>query len=196
MYWISQDDNGMYHCACRIQDGTEYWHHPTLQEAIESMISGAYILNHNTITQQDITFCLRCRRELGEAVPQERRVEPAGDGLDYLQELEEAYARLPENFRGGQILYPNMDPIATFHALARSYLPGMIRDLREQTMLLHDLQEESLAVREAIYYREALQNILDSLPAISPHAMSLPPTLGLIVNNVRELAQKALEKTV
>lgn len=50
------DSQETYQCHCVIQDGTEIWDHPTLESAVESLISAAKFMNGTTISASDIKF--------------------------------------------------------------------------------------------------------------------------------------------
>lgn len=45
MYSIYELNTGCYQCNCTIQDGVEQWTEPTLEKAMQSLISAAYALN-------------------------------------------------------------------------------------------------------------------------------------------------------
>lgn len=53
MYTIYCEAN-KYRCEVRIQDGTERWEKPGLEEAVKSVIQAARIMNGTYITQKDI----------------------------------------------------------------------------------------------------------------------------------------------
>lgn len=55
MYYITKKQDH-YLVECMIQDGWERWHKHNRQEAINSLIESAKILNHTTITEKDIFF--------------------------------------------------------------------------------------------------------------------------------------------
>ncbi len=48
--------DGKYHCAGRLQDGTERWTEETQEAAITSMKQFAKVMNHTRIKKKDITF--------------------------------------------------------------------------------------------------------------------------------------------
>jgi hypothetical protein len=48
--------NGEWLCECHIQDGIERWCENSRKEAVHSLISGALLLNHNYIREDDISF--------------------------------------------------------------------------------------------------------------------------------------------
>jgi hypothetical protein len=56
MYSITKLQNGEWLVECRIQDGTERWREKSRQEAVHSLISGARVLNHSYIREDDISF--------------------------------------------------------------------------------------------------------------------------------------------
>ena len=58
MYSIAEldDEEKLFQCACRIQDGTEIWVEDTKEKAIYSLIKAAESLNGKTITEEDIYF--------------------------------------------------------------------------------------------------------------------------------------------
>lgn len=56
MYYITRKSNGDWLCAVTIQDGTERWEKKTRKEAVESVISGARVLNHSYIHEDDINI--------------------------------------------------------------------------------------------------------------------------------------------
>ena len=56
MYWVHELLNGKWGCSVRIQDGTEEWTEDTREKAVQSVISGARVLNGSYITESDITF--------------------------------------------------------------------------------------------------------------------------------------------
>lgn len=184
MYWISKLDEGRYLCECRIQDGTKRWEHDSLRTAIDSMIESSWVMSHESITQQDIQFCDRCRAELDHQITQ-----PIGYAVDYLDLLEEAYEDLPVYMKSGQV-YPSQNSVDSFHTLARIYMPDLIKTIREQAMLLHDLQEESRAAREVMRLREALEEILGYSPIRPPQHGECDTAIDVVV----EIARKALEK--
>jgi hypothetical protein len=55
MYTIFKTD-GTFHCEGRLQDGTERWTKPTLEEAIKSMKHFAKVMNGMKIKKKDIQF--------------------------------------------------------------------------------------------------------------------------------------------
>lgn len=56
MYQITELLDGKWACAVMIQDGTERWTKDTRQEAVQSVISGARVLNGSYIKESDISF--------------------------------------------------------------------------------------------------------------------------------------------
>ncbi len=56
MYIIFKNQDGTFHCHGRIQDGTERWIKPTLEEAVKSMKQFAKLMNGMKIKKKDITF--------------------------------------------------------------------------------------------------------------------------------------------
>lgn len=56
MYWVHKLLNGKWGCSVRIQDGTEEWVEDTREKAVQSVISGARVLNGSYIKEKDITF--------------------------------------------------------------------------------------------------------------------------------------------
>jgi hypothetical protein len=56
MYDITRLLNGEWLVECRIQDGTERWREKSREAAVHSLISGARVLNHGYIREDDISF--------------------------------------------------------------------------------------------------------------------------------------------
>lgn len=54
MYSITKQKSGRWFCTVQIQDGIEGWEKPTRQEAIQSVIQTARVLNGTYITELDI----------------------------------------------------------------------------------------------------------------------------------------------
>lgn len=56
MYQIFRDMDGKYHCAGRLQDGTERWTCNTLDEAVQSLKDFARAANGDTIKRKQISY--------------------------------------------------------------------------------------------------------------------------------------------
>lgn len=56
MYTIYQMPDGTYSCEGRLQDGTERWTKPTLEEAIKSMKGFARTMNNTKLKKRQITY--------------------------------------------------------------------------------------------------------------------------------------------
>lgn len=54
MYSVIALPNGKYQCNCRIQDGTERWEKATLEEALQSMVQAARVMNGSYIRHDEI----------------------------------------------------------------------------------------------------------------------------------------------
>ncbi len=56
MYQVTQLQAGGFTCWGMVQDGSERWEERTLKKAVDSMIVFAKVMNHSTITQDDISI--------------------------------------------------------------------------------------------------------------------------------------------
>ena len=72
MYRITRKIDGKYACYLMYQDGHEDWEECSMEDAIESMISGAYSWNHSVINANDIEFYQEKPIKTTEVIPMEK----------------------------------------------------------------------------------------------------------------------------
>jgi hypothetical protein len=63
--------DGTFRCHGRIQDGTERWQSPTMEEAVKSMKTHAKVMNGTKIKRKDIRFWKEAVVQESKFVPME-----------------------------------------------------------------------------------------------------------------------------
>lgn len=147
MYWINKQNNSRYNYALiSIHDRTRYEveDFPTLTDAIKALKRDASIINDHEISVSDITFSENCYKE---SIPL-RKLDDSPAAI-----MERVLKKLPEHYQPPVVESWSSDPERNFIYQSARYLPKLLQMFKELEMIIHDLQEESSAAREAIRYK-------------------------------------------